>query len=141
MWLASGMPKDPTAQQETEWAAELARMRVEWPDFCQAFVDRSQRCLPDLLEQCAREQVSPLSFLELVLTGGTRAQGRAARDHDAQAQGYPPGKPSRTSTGAFSPRRSASDRDAGHVQLYPGEDERALSGPTPASGKVISSRR
>jgi len=40
-------------------ASKLATLGLDYP----------ASCLPDLVEQCTREQLSPVSFLELVLTG------------------------------------------------------------------------
>lgn len=60
----SPIPKKTPVVTLDPVASKLATLGLDYP----------ASCLPDLLEQCTREQLSPLSFLELVLTGELEAR-------------------------------------------------------------------
>jgi hypothetical protein len=84
-------------------------------------LDYPASCVPELVEEATREQLTPLAFLDALLT--------RQLDH-AQALGTP----TREDAGGFrldvsAAGRSPADRRARDVQLPPGEDQRPVPGP------------
>jgi len=61
-------------------------------------------CLPELLEQASREQLAPLTFLELVLTGELERKDERRVTTMLKLSGLPPGKTLEDFDWSFQPR-------------------------------------
>lgn len=75
-------------------AAKLAALGLDYP----------ARCLPELVEQAAREQLSPLSFLELVLSGELDRKDERRVTTMLKLSGLPSGKTLEDFDWSFQPR-------------------------------------
>lgn len=75
-------------------ATKLATLGLDYP----------ASCLPDLVEQCTREQLSPLSFLELVLTGELERKDERRVTTMLKLSGLPSGKTLEDFDWSFQPR-------------------------------------
>jgi len=75
-------------------ASKLATLGLDYP----------ASCLSDLVEQCTREQLSPLSFLELVLTGELERTDERRVTTMLKLSGLPTGKTLEDFDWSFQPR-------------------------------------
>ena len=75
-------------------AAKLAALGLDYP----------AGCLPELVEQAAREQLSPISFLELVLSGELDRKDERRVTTMLKLSALPPGKTLEDFDWSFQPR-------------------------------------
>ncbi|MGH7646616.1 MAG: ATP-binding protein, partial [Gemmatimonadaceae bacterium] len=75
-------------------AAKLATLGLDYP----------ARCLAELVEQAARDEMSPLSFLELVLTGELERKDERRVTTMLKLSGLPSGKTLEDFDWSFQPR-------------------------------------
>lgn len=75
-------------------AAKLAALGLDYP----------ARCLPELVEQATREQLSPISFLELVLSGELDRKDERRVTTMLKLSGLPSGKTLEDFDWSFQPR-------------------------------------
>jgi DNA replication protein DnaC len=90
----SPLPKKAPVVTLDPVASKLATLGLDYP----------ASCLPDLLEQCTREQLSPLSFLELVLTGELERKDERRVTTMLKLSGLPSGKTLEDFDWSFQPR-------------------------------------
>ncbi len=90
----SPLPKKAPVVTLDPVATKLATLGLDYP----------ASCLPDLVEQCTREQLSPLSFLELVLTGELERKDERRVTTMLKLSGLPSGKTLEDFDWSFQPR-------------------------------------
>ena len=90
----SPLPKKAPLVTLDPVATKLATLGLDYP----------ASCLPDLVEQCTREQLSPLSFLELVLTGELERKDERRVTTMLKLSGLPSGKTLEDFDWSFQPR-------------------------------------
>ncbi|HLJ58736.1 MAG TPA: IS21-like element helper ATPase IstB [bacterium] len=90
----SPLPKKAPVVTLDPVAAKLATLGLDYP----------ASCLSDLVEQCTREQLSPLSFLELVLTGELERTDERRVTTMLKLSGLPTGKTLEDFDWSFQPR-------------------------------------
>jgi DNA replication protein DnaC len=90
----SPLPKKAPVVTLDPVATKLAALGLDYP----------ASCLPDLVEQCTREQLSPVSFLELVLTGELERKDERRVTTMLKLSGLPSGKPLEDFDWSFQPR-------------------------------------
>mgnify|MGYP001552491500 CR=1 FL=1 len=90
----SPLPKKAPVVTLDPVAAKLAPLGLDYP----------ARCLPELLEQASREHLSPLSFLELVLTGELERKDERRVTTMLKLSGLPSGKTLEDFDWSFQPR-------------------------------------
>jgi DNA replication protein DnaC len=90
----SPLPKKAPVVTLDPIAAKLAALGLDYP----------AGCLPELVEQATREQLSPLSFLELVLTGELDRKDERRTTTMLKLSGLPSGKTLEDFDWSFQPR-------------------------------------
>lgn len=90
----SPLPKKTPVVTLDPVATKLAALGLDYP----------AGCLPDLVEQCTREQLSPVSFLELVLTGELERKDERRVTTMLKLSGLPTGKTLEDFDWSFQPR-------------------------------------
>ncbi|HEX5179682.1 MAG TPA: ATP-binding protein [Gemmatimonadaceae bacterium] len=90
----SPLPKKAPVVTLDPVATKLATLGLDYP----------ASCLPDLVEQCTREQLSPVSFLELVLTGELERKDERRVTTMLKLSGLPTGKTLEDFDWSFQPR-------------------------------------
>lgn len=90
----SPVPKKAPVVTLDPVATKLATLGLDYP----------ASCLPDLVEQCTREQLSPVSFLELVLTGELERKDERRVTTMLKLSGLPSGKTLEDFDWSFQPR-------------------------------------
>lgn len=90
----SPLPKKAPVVTLDPVATKLATLGLDYP----------ASCLPDLVEQCTREQLSPVSFLELVLTGELERKDERRVTTMLKLSGLPSGKTLEDFDWSFQPR-------------------------------------
>jgi DNA replication protein DnaC len=90
----SPLPKKAPVVTLDPVATKLAALGLDYP----------ASCLPDLVEQCTREQLSPVSFLELVLTGELERKDERRVTTMLKLSGLPSGKTLEDFDWSFQPR-------------------------------------
>jgi DNA replication protein DnaC len=90
----SPLPKKAPVVTLDPIAAKLAALGLDYP----------AGCLPELVEQAPREQLSPLSFLELVLTGELDRKDERRTTTMLKLSGLPSGKTLEDFDWSFQPR-------------------------------------
>jgi DNA replication protein DnaC len=124
--LASARPKPATPTTALDpVVAQLTALGLDHP----------AGCLPDLVEQAARESLSPLAFLELVLRGELDRKDERRVTTMLKLSGLPPGKTLEDFDWSFQPRADRRQIEALATCAYLREKTNVLFLGPPGVGK------
>jgi DNA replication protein DnaC len=98
-------------------------------------LDHPASCLPELVEQAARESLAPLAFLELVLSGELDRKDERRVTTMLKLSGLPPGKTLEEFDWSFQPRADRRQIEALATCAYLREKTNVLFLGPPGVGK------